>query len=362
MRMESVRSELEQKLKGIVASDQRLHNVYLLIHSDKLNIHWPMAAGSTGGVLANPMQPFHAASVGKTFTSVILAMLVERGLVQYDDSIATYLSADMLKDLHVFKGKDYTSDIKIKHLVSHTSGLPDYFEDKPKHGRGLFEELLENPSRLWTAQETIHWSKTHLNARFPPGTRVHYSDTGYNLLGLIIEAVTSEPFHKVLHDYLFTPLHMNHSYLSQYSEPAIRSKYPVANLYVKKQIVKVDDYRSFSAFYSGGQTVNTCDELLLFMKALVNCQIIRKDTLDTMQQWNKMWLGMDYGFGLMRMKFLPFTQKYQGWGHLGASGSSMLYFPNMDMYLMGSFNQTSYQTKGMNFIFYNVLRKLAKFG
>jgi hypothetical protein len=88
--------------------------------------------------------------------------------------------------------------------------------------------------------------------------------------------------------------------------------------------------------------------------------MIQKETLDMMKQWNKMWIGMEYGYGLMRMRFIPFTQKYLGWGHLGASGTSMLYFPNMDLYIVGSFNQTAYLAKSMNFIFCNVLRKLAK--
>lgn len=359
MKIENVKREIEEKLKRKVASDRYLHNVYLLIHSDKLDIHWTMAEGKTDGVLANPNQPYHTASVGKTFTSVILAILVEKGLVKFDDPIANYLPADILKDLHMYKGKDYTNDIQIKHLLSNTSGLPDYFEDKPKRGKRFLEKILENPSRFWTPQETIHWSKEHLKPHFPPGTGVHYTDTGYNLLGIIIETITSKSFHEVLHDYIFNPLHMNHSYLSQFSEPTIKSKHPVAHLYLKELKINVDEYISFSSFYSGGQTVCTLEDQLLFMNALVNNQIIQKDTLDIMKQWNKMWIGMDYGYGLMRMRFLPFTQKYLGWGHLGSSGTSMLYFPNMNVYIIGSFNQTTYQSKSMNFIFFNVLRKLA---
>ncbi|WP_332329978.1 serine hydrolase domain-containing protein [Paenibacillus sp. 481] len=179
-------------------------------------------------------------------------------------------------------------------------------------------------------------------------------------MGLIIENITSQPYHEVLHDYIFALLRMNQSFLSQYSNPAIQSDYPTAHLYMDDLKIKIDDYRSFSSFYAGGQTVCTSEDLLIFMKALVNKQLVRNDILDIMHQWNNMWIGVDYGYGLMRMRFLPFARKYIGWGHLGASGSFMLYVPNMDVYLMGSFNQTAYQAKSMNVIFWNVLRKLAK--
>lgn len=361
MKKDDLRNSILTKLEKKTASDPKLHNVYLLIHSDKFDLHWPMAAGETDGVAATPQQPYHTASVGKTFTSVLLAILAEKGLVKFDNHIAQYLSADIVKNLHIYKGRDYTNDIQIHHLLSHTSGLPDFYEDKPKQGKRLLHQILDNPSRSWTPEETIHWAKEHLSPRFPPGKGVHYTDTGYNLLGMIIENITGKPYHEVLHDYLFNPLQMKHSYLSHYSRPAIKSEQPVAHIYIDDLIINVDDYRSFSSFYSGGQTVCTLEDQLLFMKALVHHQIIQKETLDTMMQWNKMRIGMDYGYGLMRMRFIPFTNKYVGWGHLGASGTCMLYYPIMDLYVIGGFNQTAYQSKGFNFIFFSVLRKLAKY-
>ncbi|WP_010268190.1 serine hydrolase domain-containing protein [Paenibacillus senegalensis] len=360
MNKAAMQREIEQQLERKAASDHKLHNVYLLVHSDKHDIHWPMAAGAIDEVPAHPNQPYHTASVGKTFTSVILAMLVEKGAAKFDDPIANYLPPDLVRGLHVFKGQDYTSSIQIKHLLSNTSGIPDYFEDKPKQGKALMEEILENPSRFWTPQETIHWSKEHLSPHFPPGKKVRYTDTGYNLLGLIIEAITSKPFYEVLHDYLFTPLKMDHTYLSHYSEPAVKTDHPVANIYMDELKINVEEYRSFSSFYSGGQTVSTLEDQLLFMKALVSHQIIQKETLETMKQWKRMWLGMDYGYGLMRTRLIPFTDKYTGWGHFGASGTSMLYFPSLDVYIIGGFNQTAYRSKSMTFIFTHVLRKLAK--
>jgi D-alanyl-D-alanine carboxypeptidase len=168
--------------------------------------------------------------------------------------------------------------------------------------------VLGEPSRFWTPQETIQWSKQYFEPRFPPGKGCHYTDTDYNLLGLIIENVTSKPYYEVLHEYIFKkPLNMNHSFLSQYSKPAVKSSYPVANIYANEQEIKVEEYRSFSSFYAGGQTVSTSEDLLTFMKALVRNNMIKNETLIEMKQWTKMWIGVDYGYGLMRVRMLPST-------------------------------------------------------
>lgn len=116
-------------------------------------------------------------------------------------------------------------------------------------------------------------------------------------MGLIIESITSKPYHEVLHDYIFNPLQMKHIYLSQYSKPAVQSGYPVAKLHLDNLKINVEEYRSFSSFYASGQTVSTLEDLLIFLKALVNHQLIHKETLRIMQQWRNMMIGIDYGYG-----------------------------------------------------------------
>lgn len=56
--------------------------------------------------------------------------------------------------------------------------------------------MIEAPDRSWAPEETIDWAKEHLHPHFPPGDGILYSDVGYNLLGLIIEHVTEQPFHR----------------------------------------------------------------------------------------------------------------------------------------------------------------------
>jgi D-alanyl-D-alanine carboxypeptidase len=360
MKPEEAKAVIEANWRETVDSDPNLHNAYLLVHSDKNQIHWNMAHGKTQAPIVAPEQPYHTASIGKTFTSVIIAMLVREGKLRYSDPISMYLSEEIMRSLHIYKGQDFSYDIRIEHLVSNTSGLPDYFEDKPKKHKGFFDMMLENPSRFWTPQETIEWTKQYLKPKFIPGKGVHYTNTGFDLLGLIIEKVTSKPYHEALHDYVFQPLDMNQSYLSQYSEPAERSAYPVAKLTTKNnQVINVEDYHSFSGIYASGQTISTSEDLFRFMQALVGYRLVPKHILTAMMNWKRLYIGVGYGYGLMKIRMRPFTQKFDVWGHLGSIGSFMLYNPGLDVYVIGNFNKTGYFTKSIRFIS-QVLHTLSK--
>jgi len=351
MKKEKVQSLIAEHFTKIVQKDPKIYNAYLLVHSEKLGIHLNIAEGSTGNIPANTQQPYFIASIGKLFTSVLINILVEKGMISYEDTITQFLDNDLLQNLHIYKGKDYTSQIKIRHLLNHTSGLHDYFDDKPKQGKSMIDIIFDEPSRFWTPQETIQWSKEHLKSHFPPGKGFHYSDTGYHVLGLIIEKITSTPFHEALRHYIFQPLQMNHSYLAYYSESMVKSDYPVADLYSGN--INVTQYRSLSIDYAGGGIVATSEDLLKFMKALVKHEIIREDTFERMKDWAKFSIGIDYGYGLMNFHTVPLLmpQKYNVWGNAGSIGSFMFYHPAMDIYLIGNLNQFRYAQKGIRLMF-----------
>jgi len=352
------KSRIESTLRNRVASDARNSNAFLLVHSDKLNIHWNMAYGQAEKERTNPEQPYHTASIAKSFTAAILAILAEEGKLSYEDPIAKYLPAKLMKGLHVYKGTDYSSRISIKHLVSNASGLADYFEGKTKHGT-FTEVLLNDPERVWTPEETVEWTKTYLPPRFSPGNGLLYTNTGFNLLGLIIENVTSKSYAEVLHEYVFRRLDMEQSYLSQFSEPLAKRVLPVAELDIRGKRIEVEEHRSFTSIFAAGQAVSTSEDLLKFIKALNENRLVPKEHAARMMQWKKMRVGIDYGYGLMRVRMFLFSEKYNVWGHLGSMGSFMLYNPGLDTYLVGSFNKAGYMGPCIRFLF-NVLRTLAK--
>lgn len=353
-KQELVRS-IGQLFSSSVKKDKQIHNAYLLVHSDRLDLHVEAAEGKTDSLPADPRQPYFLASIGKLFTSVLIGMLVDQGKLSYDNEIAQFLDDDLLAGLHVVKGTEYSKTIRIYHLLNHTSGLHDYFSDKPKNTRPMLDVILAEPERFWQAREVIQWSKTHLKAHFPPGKGFHYSDTGYHILGLIIEKVAAVPFHQALSDYIFRPLGMNFSYLAGHSKPLQKSEFPVASLYARN--MNIIHFRSLSIDYAGGGIISTLSDQLKFMTALKNGQLVKKNTFERMKDWvkffNPFFIGIDYGYGLMSFKAIPLIlpAKYPAWGNAGSTGSFLFYHPGTDTYIIGSLNQFGYPQKGIQLVF-----------
>jgi len=345
---------IEDMFRNQVRKDSKVKNAYLLIHSQKFDVHMNIAEGSTGNIPASPQQPNYMASVGKLFTSTIIGILYEKGELSFDDSISNYLDSELLNNLHIYKGKDYTHNIKIKHLLKQTSGLYDNFWP-------LLEKLLEDKEFNISPREAVIWGKNNLKPFSPPGEKTKYTDTNYHLLGLIIENITGMSFHEVLKDYIFVPLNMLNSSMLHYSEPIKEYSYPIAHFSVDGKIV--NDYKGFAGLdFAGGGVVATNEDLLKFMKALVSGEIVSKDTLEKMQNdSSKLYLGIDYGYGIWQFKTIPvlLPEKYNCWGCVGATGAFMFYHPRLETYLIGNFNDSSYMRKGLKFM-KNVIKKLLK--
>lgn len=356
--------KIKTKLEKMVLKRKDLRNAILLVHSDKLDIHWKFAFGITG-VEHNQISagnPYHIASIGKTFTSMMIAKLFERGLIFYDDPISKYLSIETLEGLFVYKGIDYCKDVLISHLLKHTSGIGDYYEDKPINGKSIKEMLVEDPERFWKPEVTITYTKENQKAYSIPAKRFHYSDTGYNLLGKIIEKITDKPFHENLHNEIFDPLGMVNSYFLFYSAPKEKSLYKIPDTFVGNH--EVSTFKSLSIDWAGGGIVSTTEDLLLFQKALVNNTLIKKETFELCSKdLGKFGFGMDYGYGLLFLNvgkmtiILPKTLNM--WGNFGSIGAYMFYNPTYDVYIIGSFNHSNYRVKQVIFVI-DVIRKISK--
>jgi len=156
------RQRITTLFEKLVSSDKKIHNAQLLVHSDINQLHLNLAGGNAKTTADNSVQigqPVFMARVGKLFTAVLIAMLCEQGKISFGSRIIDLLEPDLLERLHVFKNKDYSEQIQLKHLLNHTSGLHDYFEDEPIKGTRMIEQILNEPERLYQPREVVTWSK-----------------------------------------------------------------------------------------------------------------------------------------------------------------------------------------------------------
>jgi D-alanyl-D-alanine carboxypeptidase len=285
--------------------------------------------------------PIFIASITKLFTATLIMRLYEKGAISLDDPMAKYLPGELIRGIHVFKGKDYSQEITIKQLLSHTSGIADYYSERPKGGKSLFELFLEEPNRSWTVDKTIERARDDLKPNFQPDTDASYSDTNFQLLGKIIEAITEKSLHIVYQDFIFRPLGLKHTWLIGFSEPQINPSAAPADVFYKD--MNITKIRSNGSYWADGGIVSTAEEMLIFLKALNEGRIIRGDTLKLMHNWHKLQFPLQYGYGTMYFKlpwFIDVVMKVPPlWGHSGTTGSFLYYSKDLNLYMAGSINQ-----------------------
>jgi CubicO group peptidase (beta-lactamase class C family) len=136
---------------------------------------------------------FRLASVTKQFTAMAIMLLVHDGKLRYEDRLT-----DIFPDFPA-----YGSTITIRNLLNHTSGLRDY------------EDLMAAPDpkvpverQQITDEGVLDLLKAQSSTLFPPGSKWAYSNSGYVVLGLVVEKVSHESFPDFLRDRIFAPLHM----------------------------------------------------------------------------------------------------------------------------------------------------------
>jgi CubicO group peptidase (beta-lactamase class C family) len=141
------------------------------------------------GVATKPESIFQTGSVGKQFTATAVMMLVEEGKIGLDDKISKY-----------FAGAPAAwKDITVRHLLSHTSGIPDYTSEKTGGAINMRTDYTE---------EELVKKISGLPLDFPPGEKWSYSNSGYLLLGVLIHNVTGQFYGDFLQHRIFQLLQM----------------------------------------------------------------------------------------------------------------------------------------------------------
>jgi D-alanyl-D-alanine carboxypeptidase len=337
--------ELETIVTKRVGDGRRIRNCVLAVMKGDGSFAWSGAAGIANQDTQAPMTsdtPIYLASITKLYTAAAIMRLYEQGALALDDPMAEYLPDDLIQGIHVYRGKDYSHEITIEQLLAQTSGIADYYDDKPEGGSSFYEMFVADPERSWTVEETIDRARNDLEPHFQPGTAASYSDTNYQLLGKIIEAVTGKPLEVVYDEFFFRPLGLKHTWLAGYSEPRITPSAAPADAFAGD--VNITRVRSNGAYWADGGIVSTAEESVLFLQALKEGRIVHKDTLELMHDWHSLRnLPLQYGYGTMYLEFSFIGLGPNAppiWGHSGSPGSFLYYSEELDLYMAGTINQT----------------------
>ena len=314
---------------------------------------------------------FHVASIGKAFTAVLVMQLVEAGAFAVDTPVGALLPGDELDGLfETQRTTDAAGQATVHHLLAHTAGVADYFEGRVTSGRPMRELVIAEPDRYWTPADLLDFTRSRQRPIGRPGERFAYSNTGYILLGRLLEHAVGRAFHELLHERIFTPLGMRDSALLFHSRPAndevgaatsttatttpTTTTAPTATelrmLPFRLGHDEVSTFRSVSCDWAGGGVVSTPDDLVAFGSALHRGRLISPEHLAYLAEpRNRFRAGIRYGAGLMQVRFGGFSPFLRGLprpvGHIGVLATHLFHDPVHDADIVLNFASSREMTR-----------------
>ena len=276
---------------------------------------------------------FKLGSISKQFTAISILLLEEQGQLSTEDPITKYF--DNLSTEY--------KDVKIKHLLSHTSGIRNY------NGMDVWKQEIRNPI---TPEEQMDMF-IHEPLWFDPGEKWSYSNSGYNLLSQIIEKVSGQEFETFVKEQIFTPAGMKHSYYANDEDiiPGLVKGYRVDD-----DGFKVAEYMSMSHTVGGGDVISSVDDLARWNKALVSGKIISEVSFKKSLESFVLNDGSKahYGMGWFMEPYRNMINYYHGGGVYGFVSHSM-YIPEEDLYIVVLRNCVDLHTKLPAYVIGNMI-------
>ena len=257
----------------------------------------------------NPTTNFRLASVTKQFTAMSILLLVQKGRIKLEDPLKKYFPS--------FPA--YGKDIKIKNLLTHTSGLMDY-------------EDLMSPSQAVQLHDTncLQLMYKANGLYFAPGTQYKYSNTGYAILALIVEKISGQDYSSFLKENIFMPLKMKNSVAFEEGKSTLPNRaygYSSGN----GTWVETDQSMTSAVLGDGGIYTNTI-ELTQWIKALWDYKLLGSEMQN--QAWSRKKLNngalIDYGYGWHIEDYKKITHPHHGGSSIGFR-NQLLLFPEQKL-------------------------------
>jgi D-alanyl-D-alanine carboxypeptidase len=261
---------------------------------------------------------FVIGSITKTFVTTATMQLVEEGVLSLDDPLSDFVP-------------DYPNaeNITVIELLSHTSGLYDYFQN-PDYNLRVFNE----PDHEWTPREILN--EFVLEPYFAPGTDFHYSNTNFVLAGLVVQAAADEPLPDVLRERFFEPLGLDETWSQAAGPPPTAGS--LGCLVQQRGTVCLDDGTTYrptlaaaTVAWGAGDIISTSSDLADWARTLYGGELLAPDSLAMMEDYNfAPASGQSYGLGT-RTRLFGASRMFGHTGSLRGFDAAMWYFPDSDL-------------------------------
>lgn len=264
---------------------------------------------------------FGIASGCKIFTAVAICQLVDAGKLAYDQKLKESLS---------YSFPEFDESITIHHLLTHTSGIPDYFD----------EEVMDDFEELWIEKPMYHMRKLEDflpffqkgKMKFTPGEQFHYNNAGYILLGLIVEEITGQSFQQYVEKNIFAKAGMKDS--GYFAMDALPGNTALGYIDYEDGTWKTNIYSLPVLGGADGGAFTTVPDMLHFWDALLGNQLLEEQTTAALLQPYVQEQGDDYyGYGVWIKKDGNNISKYHVMGYDPGVSFHSAYYPAQQMTL-----------------------------
>lgn len=270
------------------------------------------------------MQSCNISRVGSTvkmFTAAAVLKLAEESKLDLDDKISSYLQGDVINKI------ENADKSTIRQLLQHSSGIYNYIQNLK-----FQTESLNDFIREWKPNNLLEYAYNQ-KSYFQPGEDVRYSNTGYIMLGMLIEKIEGKPFYKVFEEKLFIPLGLTMTKFAAEEHVPYGTVRGYIDMYSNLQVVESTYFSGWDYYTADGGLISNPYDMNVFFRALMNGQIINTGSLNKMLTWKTPkepdpdFFPISYGLGIFKIE----TDKGIVYMHSGdAVGyyANMLYFPS----------------------------------
>jgi len=322
---EELKLSLQELIDNAIEQDSTIPGILLHVEAPDLDLSYSISSGVSDLSTSAPLPENGTARIAsntKTYVAVSVLRLWEQGMLELDDPISKHISR---KHAQILKSDGYDlNKITIRHLLTHTAGLFDHAGSNT-----YIEKVFADPSHEWTRTEQVQGCVDWGDPLFEPGEQFSYSDTGYILLGEIIENVTGNSIGVAVRELIgFKKLGLNATWWEKTEQKPTASPERIHQYFQGMDTFNFDP--SLDLYGGGGLVANTKDMARFYQELFAGNVFEQSSTLDTMitkVNFPKDYTpSSDYRMGIF---YFNFNEMYM-YSHSGFWSTQATYIPELN--------------------------------